>query len=254
MQKLEIINYSKGVRKELFDELANEIKITLIINDEEILSFLMYPDDYHEMVIGFLYSEGMISSMDDVIDRNFDDKSGKYYIEIKNKVKNLNKPTLTSGCAKGTTFTDLEDIDPFMDRMVNYALFIDKQVILDLMREFQSSSEVFKRTGAVHLAALTTTTRMINFSEDIGRHNAVDKILGKALLEGIDLYDKIVLTSGRISSEIISKVIVSGIPIIISRSAPTARAVEFGKKFGVTLVGFCRANRFNVYSHPSRIK
>ncbi|MFW9991877.1 MAG: formate dehydrogenase accessory sulfurtransferase FdhD [Candidatus Odinarchaeota archaeon] len=254
MRQEEIRRFNRGTSCDTIDNVAEEHKIKLLINGEEVLYFLTYPVNIDELVLGYLLSEGMITSMDDVVDCDYDEKAKEFSITIKTRERSLNIPSLTSGCARGTTFTDLDSIDPFKDRIINYTIFLEKEMVTTLMGEFQHSSEVFKKTGAVHLAGLATETKMEYFYEDIGRHNAVDKCLGKALLDGVELHDKILLSTGRLSSEILSKIIVAGIPIVISRSAPTAYAIELGKKFGVTIIGFCRGKRFNIYSHQSRVK
>jgi FdhD protein len=106
----------------------------------------------------------------------------------------------------------------------------------------------------VHSAALCTEDKILLFYEDIGRHNAIDKILGRCLLESIPTRDRIMITSGRVSSEIISKVINAEIPFLISSSAPTSESIKLARVFGVTLIGFVRGERFNIYSNEWRVK
>ena len=109
------------------------------------------------------------------------------------------------------------------------------------------------KTGGVHSAALADRKNIHQFAEDIGRHNAVDKLLGKAFLASIPVEDKILLSSGRISGEIMTKVIRNRIPILISRTAPTCMSITYAEYHGVTLIGFARGNRMNIYTHPQRI-
>jgi FdhD protein len=116
------------------------------------------------------------------------------------------------------------------------------------MREFNQSSELFRETGGVHGCALSYSKGIIFSEEDIGRHNAMDKLIGRARLERIDLSDKFVLTTGRISSELLIKASKQGIPIIASRSAPTELAIKLAKETGVTLIGFARGDKLNIYS------
>ena len=115
-------------------------------------------------------------------------------------------------------------------------------------------SKLFKSTGGAHAAALCDSDRLLVFKEDIGRHNAVDKAFGECLTNGIETEGKLLLTSGRISSEILLKSVKRGIAILASRSAPTSLAVQFAEKAGLTLVGFVRGKRMNVYSNAQRIK
>ncbi|MFA5354056.1 MAG: formate dehydrogenase accessory sulfurtransferase FdhD, partial [Thermodesulfovibrionales bacterium] len=119
--------------------------------------------------------------------------------------------------------------------------------------QFQDASELYKVTGCVHSAALSDGKEILCLAEDIGRHNAVDKVIGYALSEGIPFEGKIMLASGRLSSEIVSKCARWGIPVVASRTSPTSLAVEIAEKYGVTVTGFIRAERMNVYTHPERI-
>jgi FdhD protein len=125
--------------------------------------------------------------------------------------------------------------------------------ILALVAEFQHRSEVYRATGGVHSAALCDTKSLLIFSEDIGRHNAIDKIFGQCLLEDIPTDDRIVITSGRISSEILLKVARRNVPIIVSKSAPTNLGVRLANDLGITLLGFVRGKRMNAYTHDWRI-
>ncbi|MFX0170333.1 MAG: formate dehydrogenase accessory sulfurtransferase FdhD [Candidatus Hodarchaeota archaeon] len=205
MEKKEILRYHKGIKQNLMDSIANEHIIKLFINEKEILSFATFPLNMNELVIGFLFSEGIISSLDDIVSYKHLKKANKYHINVTNEKVNLNLPTLTSGCAKGKTFTELGDIDPTKDRLFNFTIFLKSEDVTELMREFQNKSTIFNETGAVHIAALASTREIKYYYEDIGCHNAIDKVLGKALLDKTSLEDKMLFTTGRISSEIISK-------------------------------------------------
>ena len=130
---------------------------------------------------------------------------------------------------------------------------VRSQEIFDLVKGFQHHSLIFKTTGGVHSAALCDNRNILLFADDIGRHNAVDKIFGEALLKDIPTDDRIILTSGRIPSEILLKVAKRRIPIIISVSAPTNLGVKLAADLGITLIGFVRGKRMNVYTNDWRI-
>ena len=125
--------------------------------------------------------------------------------------------------------------------------------ILALTRDFQHRSETYRATGGVHSAAMCDTKNVLVFSEDIGRHNAMDKVFGECLLKDITTDDRLVITSGRISSEILLKVARRNIPVLISKSAPTNLGVKMANELGITLVGFVRGKRANVYTNTWRI-
>jgi len=130
---------------------------------------------------------------------------------------------------------------------------ISTQEVFNLVSEFQRRSQVYRATGGVHSAALCDTKSILVFSEDIGRHNAIDKIIGECILNDISTDDHIVITSGRISSEILLKVAKRSIPIVISKSAPTNLGVRLADDLGVTLIGFVRGKRMNVYTNSWRV-
>ncbi len=122
------------------------------------------------------------------------------------------------------------------------------------MTDFQKESKIYLQTGGVHSAALADNAGILIFKEDIGRHNAIDKVIGQGLREKVDFSNKIMITSGRISSEVLLKTQKCRIPLIVSKSAPTNQAVKLAKDMGITLIGFARGARMNVYSEEARIK
>jgi len=130
---------------------------------------------------------------------------------------------------------------------------ISTSEILALVRESRHRSSIYRMTGGVHSAALCDRKHILVFADDIGRHNAIDKIFGQCLLENIPIGENIILTSGRISSEILLKVAKRKIPMIISKSAPTDLGVRLAEDLGITLIGFARGRRMNVYAHDRRM-
>jgi FdhD protein len=144
-------------------------------------------------------------------------------------------------------------VDAQGQRKVESKIEIQTLQVLALVKEFQHRSQIYRTTGGVHSAVLCDTGNIIVFSEDIGRHNAVDKIFGECLLNDIATDDRIIITSGRVSSEIVLKIARRNVPIIVSKSAPTDLGVRLANDLGVTLVGFVRGRRMNVYTHAGRI-
>ena len=132
-------------------------------------------------------------------------------------------------------------------------IVINHKKILNLINSFSKKSELFLTTGGVHSSALCSENEIIYFEEDIGRHNAVDKIIGRALINGLNFSDKLVLTTGRVSSEILVKIAKHNIPILVSRSAPTSNAINIAKEKNISLIGFARGNRMNIYNHFKEI-
>ena len=250
-----IIRLDKDGREEVNDILVEEAPLTIYFNDEELVTLLGTPEFHKELAVGFLAAEGLIRTKEDILSIQVDEAKG--VVRVKAKAPDIIaeklflKRYITTGCGKGTTFYNV--VDSTLVKKMDTDVKLEFQTIFRLMTEMQTRSELYKDTGGVHSAALCDRERILAFREDVGRHNAADKIMGWSFLEEVELKDKFLLTSGRISSEILLKVAKMGIPILVSRSAPTQLAVKLANELGVTVVGFVRGRRMNIYTHPERI-
>ncbi|MFH0931677.1 MAG: formate dehydrogenase accessory sulfurtransferase FdhD, partial [Candidatus Zixiibacteriota bacterium] len=179
----------------------------------------------------------------------------KIFTQKKHKLPKyfLQDETFTSGCGKRKSFQKIEDLNFLEDVLINLEFTISANEIIKLMKEFEVKSSVFKSTGGTHSAALADKEKILLFKEDIGRHNAVDKILGESLIENIPWQDKLLISSGRVSSDILLKAGRAKINLIISRSAPTSLALELAQRLGITVIGFARGKRMNIYTYPMRV-
>lgn len=233
------------------DILIREYPFTIFVNEKEIVTLLCTPKSLKNLTIGFLFSEGFVDDMSNILNIVLNEEKGLIYVDINNtsmlKEELMGKRTITSGCGKGTIFYNV--IDSFKSKRIKNPLDIKLNQIKELIKEFNHKSELFLQTGGVHSVALCDKNDILFFEEDIGRHNALDKIIGYSILENINLKDKIILTSGRISSEILIKVAKSNISTIISRSAPTSLSVEIANNLKITLIGFARGEKMNIYSN-----
>ncbi|MEW6425823.1 MAG: formate dehydrogenase accessory sulfurtransferase FdhD, partial [Bacillota bacterium] len=154
--------------------------------------------------------------------------------------------TLTSGCGGGATFkTQGERIDS--------DLVVTPTEVLSLMKQLQEKMELYRLSGGVHTSALADPKNLLVVAEDIGRHNTLDKIQGECLARGLSTRDRLLLTTGRVSSEMLLKAAKMQVPIVVSRHSPTGRAVSLARELGIALVGYARGSRFLVYSHPERL-
>ncbi|NLW21667.1 MAG: formate dehydrogenase accessory sulfurtransferase FdhD [Tissierellia bacterium] len=256
IKKLQIMRIKGQESRIEEDVVILEYPFTIFVNDEEIITLLCSPSSLKELMVGFLFSEGFLNSLEDIDRVRIDEDKGLGYIYLKDVnsfyEKLRGKRTITSGCGKGTLFYHV--LDSFKSKKIEEPLAIEVERIKELIGEFNKKSELFLNTGGVHSCALCGKDGIIMFEEDIGRHNALDKIFGRALLEGIETRDKIILTSGRISSEILIKSAKRQVPIIVSRSAPTSLSVEMAMELGITLIGFARGEKMNIYTNfPSLI-
>lgn len=244
-----ICKYIDGSSEFVDDLIALEKKIRVSVNGKEILSLFCTPQMVREFVVGFIMTEGIIKGSW-CAERMSIEYGDEILVDIPSEGDvSLDGKIITSGCVGGVTFERKTNDAPIED---------DFSITADRLREvfnlFQARSDLYKLTGCIHSAALSDGENLLCFAEDIGRHNAVDKVIGYSILENIPFKGKIMLASGRISSEISSKCARWGIPMIATRTAPTNLAIEIAEKRKVTIVGFIRGKRFNVYTHPERIR
>lgn len=236
------------------DTIVEEVPFTLIVDDKELVTLLCMPADLEDLAMGFLFTSGLIRKKEDIRKIIIDHQRWIAHVELSNDTiakEMIFKRIYTSGCGRGTLF--YEPLDLINRSKVVSDLKIEAAMISSLAADFQKRSEIYLRTGGVHSAALADDKGITIFREDIGRHNAIDKIIGSRLRAGGDFTNKIMITSGRISSEVLLKTQKCGIPMIVSRSAPTNQAIKLARDMGITLVGFARGDRMNVYSHEKRI-
>ncbi|MCK4249508.1 MAG: formate dehydrogenase accessory sulfurtransferase FdhD [Candidatus Omnitrophica bacterium] len=253
-QKTNIIRIKKGLKEKLTDFIAIEAALTIFINGTELVTLLCTPGDFKALAVGYLYSEGFINKITDIKGLGFR-KNNLVYIRTEHPV-DFNKEVflkrvLASGCGKAAVFYSEADSGSYKTIKNNVQVPVPQ--ILEQIKELGQKGVLYKKTGAVHIAALSDTQKILILKEDIGRHNAVDKVLGQALIDKKRLNKRMILTSGRITSEIVRKTLRHQIPILVSPSAPTDLALRLAQDFGLTLIGFARGSRLNVYTHPQRV-
>jgi len=233
---------------------AREYPLTIIFNGCQLVTMLCSPDSLQDLAVGFLSSEGFLRSKDEIQNITVDQVRGVVRLQTIDGREvsqgTLSKRLISTGCGRGAAFYSATDVD---STVITSKVTITTQEILNLTAVFQHASPVYKETHAVHSAALCRDAQILVHAEDVGRHNAVDKIFGHCLLQGISTEDCLLITSGRISSEIAHKVVKMGIPILVSISAPTTLAAQVAEKMGITLVASVRGNKMDVYSNSWRI-
>lgn len=238
------------------DYIAVEKPITFVVNGTEFATIVCTPSNIRELVIGFLASEGVIRFMNEIESIQLDEKRGFAYIELKKKLDQLNlersKRHIGSCCGVSRQFYFKTDV--VTAKTMTYPFTISAYQCLHLMAQLQAKSDHFKKTGGVHNAGLCTVDELLQVRTDIGRHNALDKIHGYILENDVNVRNKLIVFSGRVSSEVLLKVAKMGISMIVSTSAPTNLALELAEDLRITIVGFTRGNKMNVYTHWHRIK
>ncbi len=247
-KKVKIDKYVKGVQETLLDEVVEEFPMTVYLNGEKYVTILCTPDSKKQLVVGYLNSNGLIEKKSDILDISFNEN--RVDVRIKKVVITSKEKILYSACGVGTEFHEKID-ELLLDSLVD-DITVEPDTVYALTKRLAQKSNLFMNTGGVHSALFVKDNTEV-FKEDIGRHNAVDKIIGDIILRGISPKG-ILVVSGRLSSEMVLKALFGKIPIVISRSAPTSLAIKLAEKFGVTLIGFARAQKLNVYTHNRRMK
>ncbi len=228
--------------------LPDEMALAIYVNSQELVTILCTPTKLNSLVLGFLYAEGIITGTGDVASMRVCKEESLAEVMLSDSHFELPKVrTLTSGCGGGTTFRKQE-------KKIDSDVVVTPEAVLDLMKQLQEQMELYRLCGGVHASALADTKNLLVVAEDIGRHNTLDKIQGECLLREIPTRDQLLLSTGRISSEMLLKTAKMQSPVIVSRHSPTEAAVSFARDLNITLIGHARGSRLSVYSHHQRLQ
>lgn len=254
IEKLAVTRLTPHGSSDAVAEIAREFMTTVFLNGRELATLVCSPQELDYLAYGFLVSEGLIEGLDDIKEISVDESRGVITVTTvaptAADARYFSPRLITSGCGGNATFYHAEDAN--LPR-VESALTVAPKTLFRLVKDFQRRSETYLATHGVHSAALCDNDGFLAFCEDIGRHNAIDKLFGKCLVQGIPTADRLVLTSGRVSLEILHKVTLRGTPLVVSVAAPISLGVKLAEALGVTLVGLARGGKLNVYTHRWRI-
>jgi len=231
-----------------------ESTVSLTINGEIWLSFMCTPTDLEELAAGFLFNEGIISTVEEIASVRLCPTGDNVDIWLHHQV---HKPDLwkrTSGCTGGVTAKSALAETSLPDEEMKDGFTLTYDQITHLTEKLFASQDLYKNTGGVHTSILTDGEAIYLIGEDIGRHNTLDKLAGKFLFQRISLNRKIILTTGRISSEMMQKAHQIGARFVISRTSPSSISIESAQAMGITLIGYARRDRFRIYTHPERVQ
>ncbi len=234
--------------------MPSERPITIFLNDEEIATTQGTPEHLADLGAGFLVSEGFITDRDALSGIDVDQKRGLVYVRTSEQAPAdvaERKRYVTSGCGKGVTFSSIghaRGIEPVLSSMT-----VGSDEIYDLMGQLARAAEAYRDTGGLHSCGLGVNGKLVLSREDVGRHNALDKLLGRAWLDGVSTRDAILLTTGRISYEMAVKAAKAKVPVVASRTAVTDLAADIAERSAITLIGYARGGKLVVYTHPQRI-
>lgn len=242
-----IFSYAKGELQADEGEVVAEFPLSLTVNGREIATLVASPHELSFLVAGFLRLQGFVTSADDFEFLSVCQDLGAANVRIKGELPERMKPVLTSGCGTGIVFST-----PRSTVVAAKNSYTPAQ-IFTLMDELGKQADRYRTHGGIHSAAVGDGKGMILYAEDLGRHNTLDRIAGEALLKGVDLAGLMLVTSGRISTEMAAKAAQLGIVLLASRTSPTDMAIKLCEESGITLIGYLRAGRFQVYSHQQRL-
>ena len=230
--------------EEVTAEVVREQPLTVSVNGERFLTLLCSPLKLEALVIGYLWMEKIIQSLDDVVSVTVSPVDGRADVTLRSPVELPTERILTSGCGGGITFRIDHRLFPRLSSRVR----VPPSVLSERMKDLFAAAVHYRDSRGIHGAALADEERLLVMAEDVGRHNAVDKVKGEALLQGIATEDRILLSTGRVSSEMLLKAARMGVPIVASRTSPTEMAVALAEQLNVTVCGYVRPESLNVYA------
>ena len=250
-KKLEGVDHN-GNR--LTTSVVTEKPLTVFLNGQEIVTLMTIGDEPELLAVGFLLNQNMLRLGDKISDIEYEDDLDVVVVRTDRETdfeKVLKKKTITSGCAQGTVFGDL------MDKLSSISLSSSDRLrtswLYELSKKINNTPSLYLEAGAIHGCVLCKQNYPLIYMEDVGRHNAIDKIAGYMFLNNIEPIDKIFYTTGRLTSEMVIKTVQMRVPILVSRSGFTAWGVELAREAGLTLVGRAKGRRFIALSGTERI-
>jgi FdhD protein len=233
-----------GQLEEVRAEVVREQPLTVWINGERFLTLLCSPVKLDALIIGYLWMEKVIASLDEITSLDVSEVDGQAHVTLSHAVTLPTERILTSGCGGGITFR----IDHRLFPKLHSSLRVSPAVLSLRMKDLFDAAVLYKASRGIHGAALADADGLLVTAEDVGRHNAVDKLKGEALMRGIPTDDRILLSTGRISSEMLLKAARMGVPVVASRTSPTEMAVALAEQLNVTVCGYVRPDSMNLYA------
>ncbi len=243
------VRYHAGQWETLGSGVIVETPVTLAVNGRVWLTFMCTPIDLEALAVGFIYNEGIIKNKEEIELVKVCPSGDNVDIWLKNAVEQPEHWRRTSGCTGGITAATLDKVHPELKD----GLLLTPQMVQGLIKSLTEEQVLYREVGGVHTSILSDGDRVVVSTEDIGRHNSLDKIAGRCLLENIELKRKILVTTGRISSDMIQKAARIGAAVVISRTSASSLSVTLADQWGITLIGYARHDQFVIYTHPERI-
>ena len=234
--------------------VVTEKPLTIYLNRQEIVTAMTLGDRPQQMAVGFLYNQNMLQHGDKITAIDYDEELSVVIVRTAHETNyeaKLQKKIRTSGCAQGTVFGDI--MDRFDKIKLNPDMRISTRQLMHLSKAINTAPSLYLTAGAIHGCVLCTADKPLIYVEDIGRHNAVDKIAGYMFMDNIAPEDKLFYTTGRLTSEMVIKTVLMGISVLVSRSGFTEAGVRLARQAGLTLIGRAKGSRFVALSGQQRI-
>lgn len=248
-QYFQVVQYTRKGFQEARVQVITEASVSLTVNGQVWLTFTCTPTRLEELALGFLFNEGVIQSLDDVLGVHVCKDAANIDVYLHRTPRRPTHWQRTSGCTGGVTSAEsVLPIAPLTDFSP-----VDAGMLLDNMDLLFQSQELYRQVRGVHCSALSDGERVVLQAEDIGRHNTIDKIAGLLLRHPLNLKRRILLTTGRVSSEMLQKSARIHAVVVLSRTSPTSRSIQLAEHLGITLIGYARRDQFMVYTHPRRL-
>ena len=244
------VNVLSGQATEVEGAVVEEALSCISVNGEELATFMCSPFKLDELALGFLYNEQLISNMSEV--RSIHVSKNESCVDIWLHDLEFRRPErqiVTAGCGGGITFDDLSEKHEPLESNIR----AEPEQLADLMRQMHLGASLYQEARGIHTAVLAEGSDILIQVEDVGRHNCLDRLAGAAMLNDVKTTNRLLISSGRISSEMINKARRMRIPIVCSRTSPTALSVALAERWNISLVAYLRQNRMRIYSHPQRI-
>jgi FdhD protein len=229
--------------------VVEERPLVLYVNGQELVTLLCTPTKLEALVVGFLSFEGIIRDLEDIHTLTVLAEDGYAEVRLHSPFVPPRRRVHTSGCGGGVTFS----LEAHGSAALQDDSAVDPRALFPMIRELYAEALSYRESRGIHAAALADGGTLLIVTEDVGRHNAIDKICGEAMLRHIPTAGKTLLATGRISSEMLRKGAHMGTPIVVSRTSATTMSIDLAKRLGLTLIGYVRGDSFYVYSHPERL-
>lgn len=246
-----IVRVVQGRIEQAERKVVEEYPLRLRVNGRELATLVCSPHQLNFLLAGFFRLQGFIDSLDDILSMGVCSEFGLAELRIRTELPERLQPTLTSGCGTGISYNLPQNLlNPSRQHLRSYR----SDWLFRLMKELYGLTEQYRSHGGIHSAAIGDADGLLLYAEDIGRHNTLDRLAGEALFKGIEPRDKMLVTSGRISSEMVAKAARLGVGLMASRTSPTDRAIELCEQAGITLVGYLRGSSMEIFSHPQQLQ